>query len=250
MTKTEMLSIETIPADWRAPRNVIAHTTTRQGGVSTGAYASLNLGDHVGDDPETVARNRALLREALRLPGEPVWLKQVHGTEVVDAATATAGVAADGAWTDRRGVVLAILTADCLPVFLCDKAGTRIALLHAGWRGLVDGVIEAGVRALGVPAGELLAYLGPAIGPAGYEVGDEVREAFTSRDPRAGIGFLPRGNGRWAADLYGLAQRRLHALGVVEVSYRDRCTCGEPEVFYSYRRDGVTGRMASLMWLE
>lgn len=245
-----MENIKTIPALWSAPNGVHALTTTRVGGVSASPYNTFNLGDHVGDDASAVAANRALLRKELKLPSEPIWLKQVHGVNVVDAATAASGVTADGAWTDRRGVVLAILTADCLPVFLCDRAGMKVALLHAGWRGLAAGVIEAGVRALGVPGEELLAFLGPAIGPAGYEVGNEVRAAFTSEDPRAGTAFLPRGDGRWAADLYGLAQMRLHALGVADVQYEDRCTCGEPEVFFSYRRDGATGRMASLIWIE
>jgi hypothetical protein len=245
-----MEEIKTLSAQWPAAKNVHALTTTRVGGVSSAPYDSFNLGDHVGDDPNAVKMNRALMRQALKLPGEPVWLQQVHGVDVVDAAMATPGVSADGAWTDRRGVVLAILTADCLPVFLCNRAGTKIALLHAGWRGLSAGVIEAGVRALGVPGEELLSYLGPAIGPAAYEVGDEVREAFAGYDARAGAAFLPRGNGRWAADLYGLAQMRLHALGVVDVQYEDRCTCGERELFFSYRRDGATGRMASLIWLD
>jgi hypothetical protein len=236
--------------------------------VSRGSYESFNLGDHVGDDPGAVQRNRALLREALDLPAEPLWLKQVHDTNVVDAATAPPGVTADGAWTDKPGVVLAALTADCLPVFLCDRAGTKIALLHAGWRGLAGGVIEAGVRKLAVAgdvqggtspgprgtsvraAGEdLLAWLGPAIGPDSYEVGDEVRAAFIAHDPAAAETFWANGPGRWWADLYALARRRLLALGVRVVHGGEHCTLREPDRFFSYRRDGQCGRMASLLWL-
>ena len=244
-------SPEPVFPDWPAPANVHALTTTRVGGFSQGPYTSFNLGDHVGDDPDTVARNRALLREALKLPLEPLWLKQVHGTNVVDAASAHThiGVTADGAWTHRPGVVCAVLTADCLPVFLCDRQGTKVALLHAGWRGLAAGVIEAGVRALATPSAELLAWLGPAIGPDSYEVGDDVRRAFLDDDPGAAEGFRPAGAGRWHADLYALACRRLQAQGVNAIHGGNFCTLRERERFYSFRRDGVTGRMASLIWL-
>jgi YfiH family protein len=243
-------NLQFIPAHWPAPKNVRAITTIRAGGLSVGAYESFNLGDHVGDDPESVRRNRALLRGALKLSSEPVWMKQVHGVNVVNAAQANAGVTADGAWTDRHGIVCAVLTADCLPVFLCDKNGTKVALLHAGWRGLAAGVIEAGVQALAMPGDELLAYLGPAIGPGSYEVGDEVREAFEHQSPAAAMAFLPRGSGRWLADLYELAEWRLRALGVTKITFDDRCTCRERDSFFSYRRDGVCGRMASLTWIE
>jgi YfiH family protein len=241
--------LQYITPDWPAPANVRALTTTRAGGVSRGPFESFNLGDHVGDDPGAVQRNRALLREALRLPAEPLWLKQVHGTNVVDAATAAPGVTADGAYTDKRGVVLAALTADCLPVFLCDRAGTRIALLHAGWRGLAGGVIEAGVGKLAVAGGELLAWLGPAIGPDSYEVGDEVRAAFCAHDPASAPAFRTNGRGGWWADLYELARQRLRALGVRELHGGQHCTLREQDRFFSYRRDGQCGRMASLLWL-
>ena len=240
---------EPIYPDWPAPANVRALTTTRVGGFSHGRYASFNLGDHVGDDPDAVARNRALLREALKLPLAPLWLKQVHGTNVVDAASAHISVTADGAWTARPGVVCAVLTADCLPVFLCDRQGTKVALLHAGWRGLAAGVIEAGVRALATPGAELLAWLGPAIGPDSYEVGDDVRDAFLDDDPGAAEAFRPAGAGRWRADMYVLARRQLRQRGVCAVYGGDRCTRREHGTFYSFRRDGVTGRMASLIWL-
>jgi len=187
---------EFIFPDWPAPANVKALTTTRVGGLSRGPYASFNLGDHVDDDPDVVRRNRAWLREALALPAEPVWLKQVHGVTVVDAASADADTIADGAWTDRSGVVCAVLTADCLPVFLCNRQGTKVALLHAGWRGLAAGVIEAGLQALATPGAELLAWLGPAIGPDSYEVGDTVRDAFLTQDAGAAACFRAHGAGR------------------------------------------------------
>lgn len=241
--------LEFVYPDWPAPKNVRAVTTTRAGGVSRGPYESLNLGDHVGDGPEAVRRNRALLRAALKLPSEPLWLRQVHGTNVV-AATAQAGVTADGAWTERRDVVCAVLTADCLPVFLCDRHGTKVALLHAGWRGLAAGVIEAGVRALGIPGENLLAWLGPAIGPQSYEVGDDVRNAFLGADPQAAQAFAPGAAGRWRADMHALARQRLGALGVREIHGGGRCTLREAGRFFSHRRDGTCGRMASLIWLE
>lgn len=245
-----MAELQFITPDWPAPTRVRALTTTRAGGASAGAYSSLNLGDHVGDDPQAVGRNRALLREQGALPAEPLWLKQVHGTNVVNALKVTAGVEADGAYTDTAGVVLAVLTADCLPVLLCDRRGSAVAVLHAGWRGLAAGVIEQGVRALNVPAGALLAWLGPAIGPDSYEVGEEVRSAFVGSDPGAAGAFRESEAGRWHADLYELARRRLRALGVEAIHGGGQCTLRDAERFYSFRRDGQTGRMASLIWLD
>ncbi len=244
-----MKPLEFVYPDWPAPKNVRAVVTTRAGGHSAGAYASFNLGHHVGDDPQAVERNRARLREALQLPAEPLWLEQVHGRQVVDAAASVPGVMADGAYTDCVGVVLAVLTADCLPVFLCDRAGARVALLHAGWRGLAAGILEAGVHALAVPGSELLAWLGPAIGPQSYQVGEEVRSAFVAQDAQAAAAFQHDGEGRYRIDLYALARRRLHALGVHAVFGGQYCTFLEQDRFYSYRRDGICGRMASLLWL-
>jgi YfiH family protein len=238
-----------VAPDWPAPARVRALTTTRVGGASRAPYDSLNLGDHVGDDPEAVRQNRARLRETSALPAEPVWLKQVHGVRVIDAATNPAGTEADGAWTDRPGVVCAVLTADCLPIFLCDRKGTKVALLHAGWRGLAGGVIESGLRVLNAPPEALLAWLGPAIGPDSYEVGDDVRRAFPDDDPGASEAFRPAGAGRWFADVYALARRQLRQRGVCAVYGGERCTLRERGTFYSFRRDGTTGRMASLIWL-
>lgn len=236
-----------IVPDWPAPANVHALVTTRGGGVSVGPYASLNLADHVGDDPAAVAENRRRLRALL--PAEPVWLDQVHGTRCVDAAGVAPGSKADASFTRTPGVVCAVLTADCLPVLLCDEAGTVVAAAHAGWRGLAAGVLEATVAAMGVPGERLLAWLGPAIGPASFEVGGEVRDAFVAHDPAAETAFRARANGKWLCDLTRLARLRLAALGVCRLTSADFDTCRDAERFFSYRRDGATGRMASLIWI-
>lgn len=236
--------------DWPAPANVHAVSTTRRGGVSRAPYDSMNPAGHVGDDEAAVAANRQQLLEALALPAGPVWLRQVHGTGVVDAAAAGPEPVADAAVSRQQGVVCAVLTADCLPLLLCDRAGTVVAVAHAGWRGLAAGVIERTVAAMGVPPRQVLAWLGPAIGPAAYRVGEEVREVFTGYDPQAVAAFVPAADGGWYADLYRLARQRLATSGVSAVSGGDRCTFTETRDFYSYRRDGVTGRMASLIWLE
>lgn len=229
---------------WPAPRNVRACTTTRDGGVSLAPYASLNLGDHVGDDPAAVSENRARLRRALELPAEPLWLTQVHGI----AVAAGQGGCADASVAFGPGTVCTVMTADCLPLLLCDRAGTVVAAVHAGWRGLLAGVIEAAVSRLHVPGAELLAWLGPAIGPLAFEVGEEVRAAFVAEDAAAAAAFQPAPGGRWLADIYALARLRLARCGVTAVYGGELCTFSDPR-FYSYRRDGVTGRMASLIWL-
>ena len=240
------MSIEFIIPDWPAPPNVRALVTTRHGGVSSGPYASLNLGDHVGDSPAAVAENRRLLRA--HLPAEPVWLKQVHGKRCLDAAQAQVGSEADAAFARTPGVVCTVLTADCLPMLLCDRQGTVVAAAHAGWRGLAAGVIESTVAAMGLPGEQLMAWLGPAIGPENFEVGDEVRAIFVAHDPQAANAFVPQGNGKWLCDIYALAQQRLRALGVCRIAGPDFCTLRDARRFYSYRREGVTGRMASLIW--
>jgi hypothetical protein len=242
--------IELISPDWPAPKNVRAFTTTRVGGVSLGPYASLNLGDHVGDDPAAVGRNRELMRAALKLPAEPLWLRQVHGVQVIEATHVDAHSKADGAWTAKPGVVCAVLVADCLPVFLCDRAGAKVAVLHAGWRGLAAGVVEQGVRALGVVTEDLLVWLGPAIGPNAFEVGPEVKAAFVKNNPAAEAAFVPTNDDRYLADLYALARLRLNAMGITEIFGGGFCTFTDRDRFFSFRRDGACGRMASLIWLE
>ncbi|MDO9219442.1 MAG: peptidoglycan editing factor PgeF [Thiobacillus sp.] len=220
--------------------------STREGGVSHAPWASLNLGDHVGDDPVHVAANRAHLRRAL--PSEPGWLKQVHSATVVEAGLNVPE--ADAAYSRKAGTVCAVLTADCLPVLLCDRAGSVVAAAHAGWRGLADGVLEATVAAMQAPPGEILAWMGAAIGPQAFEVGDEVRQVFVAQHPETARAFSPHAPGKWLADIYQLARIRLNHAGVPAVYGGGRCTFTETERFFSYRRDGVTGRMASLIWLE
>jgi YfiH family protein len=231
---------------------VRALITTRAGGASRGAYAGLNLGLGSRDDVEDVARNRASLRHWL--PAEPLWLRQVHGTTVVEADTAAGDPAADAALARTPGRVCAVLTADCLPLLLCDEDATIVAAVHAGWRGLCSGVIEQTLRAMDRPPEALLAYLGPAIGPAAYEVGAEVRAAFVAADvggdPQSEAAFAPGKPGKFYADLYALARARLARSGVARVYGGGYCTYTERERFYSYRRDGATGRMASLIWIQ
>ncbi len=240
--------LDWIVPDWPAPARVRAVATTRRGGVSQGGYAGLNLALHVGDDEAAVRENRRRLRTALSLPGEPCWLEQVHGSRVVPAV---AGERADGAFTTRSGQVCAVLTADCLPVLLCDRGGDWVAAVHAGWRGLAAGVLEQAVARWPGEAAELLAWLGPAIGAAQFEVGDEVRQAMLAGDAGAGEAFRPsRQPGRWLADLYALARRRLLGSGVAAVYGGGYCTYRESGRFFSYRRDGACGRMASLIWLH
>ena len=237
-----------ITPDWPAPPNVKALMTTRCGGVSAGPYASLNLGTQAGDDAACVARNRDILRE--RLPQFPRWLMQEHGATVVAAHDLGDAPAADAAWTDRPGVVCAVLVADCLPVLLCDRAGTAVGIAHAGWRGLAGGVIERTVEAMQRPARELIAWLGPAIGPEAFEVGQDVYDAFVQRDAAAAVAFRHRPNGKYLADLYALARQRLCASGIMAAYGGGFCTVTEAERFYSFRRDKVTGRMAALVWME
>jgi YfiH family protein len=238
-----------IVPDWPVPLHVRAVTTTRTGGVSRGPWQSMNPADHVGDDPQLVMANRAQLAATLDLPSAPHWLRQVHGTTIVDAATAGAGVEADGSWTDHPNCVCAVLTADCLPVLLADRQGSCVAAVHAGWRGLAAGVIEAAVSKLQPVGGDLLAWLGPAIGPQAFAVGDDVRKVFVEHDPRAAAAFTTLPNGSQYADLYFLARQRLAAVGVHDVFGGQYCTATDAERFFSYRRDGVTGRMATLIWL-
>ena len=233
--------------DWPAPPKERALQTTRNGGLSAAPYASLNLGDHVGDTPLVVARNRMLLQPLL--PSEPVWLKQVHGTEVADAGQASCWPQADACITSHPGAVCVVMTADCLPVLLCDERGSVVGAAHAGWRGLCDGVIEQTVRAMHVPPHTLMAWLGPAIGPRAFEVGAEVREAFMAQQPQAVAAFTPGASGKWFADIYQLARLRLQALGITRVYGGGLCTYTEQQRFFSYRRDGVTGRMGTLIWM-
>jgi YfiH family protein len=234
--------------DWPAPASVRALITTRAGGVSRGAHASFNLGLRAGDDPQAVAANRERLRAVL--PQEPKWLRQVHGNVVVEADALQAVPEADAAVARRPGTVCAVMVADCIPVLFADRAGTVVAVAHAGWRGLASGVIENTIRSMDVPAAGLIAHLGPGIGPRAFEVGADVRDAFLSDDPRAETAFRPHAPGKWLADLFLLARQRLARAGVTQVSGGGLCTHADPLRFYSYRRDGETGRMAALIWRD
>ena len=236
-----------IVPDWPAPARVRSLITTRRGGVSTGAHASFNLGLRADDDPRAVAANRAALRE--HLPQDPVWLKQVHGARVVRADAVNDSPEADAAYTRRAETVCAVMVADCMPVLLCDTQASVVAIAHAGWRGLSAGVIENTIAAMGVKANDLLAFLGPAIGPAAFEVGADVRDAFLAADAAAAAAFTPHREGKWLADLFLLGGQRLARAGVHRIYGGGLCTFSDPARFYSYRRDRTTGRMAALIWL-
>lgn len=232
---------------------VRAFTTTRTGGLSGPPFATLNLGNMAADDPATVRANRRRLRRALDVPAKPRWLRQVHGTRVVTLGPQAASEPseADAAWTGEAGVVCAALTADCMPVVLADEQGTAVAVAHAGWRGLADGVVEAALAALPIPPARCRAWLGPAIGPRAFEVGPEVRERLLAADSGAGAALRRGAGDRWLADLYELARRRLRSAGVARIDGGGHCTFGEPTRFFSHRRDGyATGRMATLAWLQ
>jgi YfiH family protein len=241
-------------ADWPAPFNVKTAVSTREGGVSLPPYDGLNLGSHVNDRPEAVAQNRPLFKQQAKMPAEPLWLNQVHGTDcvVLEQTDFSAGpFTADASTTKTKGLVSVVLTADCLPVLFCDEAGTQVAAAHAGWRGLVDGVLEQTLAQFPEP-NRVMAWLGPAIGPTAFEVGDEVRLAFIQKDAKAGDAFtaVPDKAGKWLADLYQLARLRLNACGVSQIYGGGFCTYTDSQAFYSYRRDGQTGRMASCIWID
>ncbi len=255
-TQADLLASFIIP-NWPAPANVKALQTTRIGGISQAPYASLNLAAHVGDHRVAVAHNRQLLNQYL--PSEPVWINQIHGIKAIDAATAGGVQAADAAYTAKANVVCVTMTADCLPVLLCDEAGTVVAAIHAGWKGLLDGVIENTINTMqaasrtatnqALNTQHLMAWLGPAIGPQAFEVGSEVRATFIAVDANATLAFKALGPNKWLCDLFLLARQRLNTLGVTQIYGGNLCTYTDATRFYSYRRDHVTGRMASLIWL-
>jgi YfiH family protein len=241
--------------DWPAPSCVRALCSTRSGGVSTGRYASLNLGLHVGDDPHAVTENRQRLQAAMGV--RAVFLNQVHGSDMLEVSSNTAdALSADGAFTSASGVACTVMVADCLPVLFCDVRGQSVAAAHAGWRGLLGarglGVLEAAVAALGTPVEGLMAWLGPCIGPQAFEVGEEVRAAFVDQASQTANCFKPLSPGKWLADLPGLARQRLAAAGVERTFGNDSsaawCTVGNPPRYFSYRRDGISGRMAASIW--
>lgn len=240
-----------ITPTWNAPANVHAFTTTRAGGVSEGIYGSLNLGDHVDDNPLAVARNRQIVGETMQLPSEPLWLKQVHGIDVQGHGASECYPTADASTANSPKRVCVVMTADCLPVLFCNKAGTVVGAAHAGWRGLCDGVLEQTIKKMGCQPEDIMAWMGPAIGAEAFEVGGEVRQAFLAKDAQAEAAFKPaQGADKWLGDLYLLARQRLNALGVSDVTGGDYCTFSDSERFFSYRRDGQTGRLGSFIWLS
>lgn len=240
--------------NWNAPKNVKAMASTRLGGFSTECYQGLNLGSHVGDDLDTVIRNRQWLAQSANMPSAPIWLNQTHSTIVERVTQPTLKTLdADGLVTSKSGVVLSAMTADCLPVLLTNRQGTQVSAVHAGWRGLADGIVENAVAMFDRDAdtGNVIAWLGPAIGASVFEVGNDVLQAFCDVDSRGIDAFKPTGQvGKWWANMELLATQRLNALGVTQVFASGLCTYSEPERFYSYRRDGVTGRLASFIWIE
>ncbi|MGV7092270.1 purine nucleoside phosphorylase YfiH [Siccibacter turicensis] len=238
-----------IVPQWPLPPGVRACSSTRIGGVSQAPYDSLNLGAHCGDNQADVDENRARVYQAAGFPRQPVWLEQVHGRDVLKlTGEPPASKRADAAWTDQRGTVCAVMTADCLPVLFCNKSGTQVAAAHAGWRGLCDGVLEETVASFTDAPENIIAWMGPAIGPAAFEVGAEVREAFMARDAQAVNAFVPKGE-KYMANLFELARQRLGNVGVTQLYGGDRCTYSEPDEFFSWRRDRTTGRLASFIWL-
>lgn len=239
---------EFIFPDWPAPKNIKSATTTRAGGYSQTPFDSFNLASHVEDKPDHVKQNRDLLIQELQLPSEPVWLEQVHSATAID--TLNKNNKADASYTKQKNTVCVVMTADCLPVLFCNKQGTQVAAAHAGWRGLADGILESTLEAMNENPAELMAWMGPAIGAKVFEVGDEVRDAFIKVLPQAEQAFTQIRPGHWLADMYLLARQRLEQQGVTEIHGGGYCTYTEKDRFYSYRRDGKTGRMASLIWIE
>ena len=245
------MSTDWIAADWPAPASIVAGTTTRRAGASTGAFASMNIAAHVGDDPAHVADNRRRFITMCDLPGEPLWMNQVHGTRIIAAGELSLQhdiPEADAIVSGRCNDVCAIMTADCLPILLCATDGTEVAAVHGGWHGLAGGIIEATVAAMSIPAENLIAWFGPAISQPAFEVVSEVRDAFVGQDDAAAGYFVANKRMRWQADLYGLARQRLTTLGVTGVYGGAFCTYGDDERFFSYRRDGHCGRMASFIF--
>lgn len=245
------MSAKFITPDWPAPDNVQALMTTRDGGVSPPPYDSLNLGAHVGDSVEHVERNREIVSQRLALPNRPKWLNQTHSTTAVSSTDAVCE--GDACFTDRDGKVCVVMTADCLPLLVCNRQGTEVAAIHAGWRGLHAGVIESTINRLNSNPAELMVWLGAAIGPQQFEVGEEVRMQFVEKDAATSQAFTPSDSaGHWLADIFQLARVRLKRLGVhgSNIYGGGHCTYSDAQQFFSYRRDGVTGRMAALIWME
>lgn len=238
--------------NWQAPKNIKALTTVRSGGVSLPPFDSFNLGDHVCDDPKAVQQNRSLLVDKFDLPHQPLFLTQTHSTKVIELPFTGSNVEADAVYTQQANQVCLVMTADCLPVLFFNKEGTEVAAAHAGWRGLCDGILEETVAKFKCPTSDIIAWLGPAIGPTAFQVGEEIIEQFCAFDSNAKLAFIPdlTTSGKFLGNLYQLATQRLNKLGITEISGGGHCTYTEQDKFFSYRRDKQTGRMASLIWIE
>ncbi|MFZ7316700.1 peptidoglycan editing factor PgeF [Avibacterium avium] len=244
--------MDALKPNWTAPANIHAFTTLRQGGVSQAPYDSFNLGDHVGDDKNSVKTNRTLLVEQFHLPQFPLFLNQTHSTRVIRLPYDGNNLDADAVYTNQPNQVCLVMTADCLPVLFTNQQGTEVAAAHAGWRGLCDGVLEQTIQQFQAEPQEIIAWLGPAIGQKSFQVGEEVRQQFIAQDPNAAQAFVPDSieQGKYLADLYHIARLRLNKLGISQISGGEHCTYLEKTAFFSYRRDKQTGRMASLIWFE
>ena len=244
--------MKAIYSNWQAPKNIKALTTVRSGGVSLPPFDSFNLGDHVCDDPKAVQQNRSLLVDKFDLPHQPFFLIQTHSTKVIELPFTGSNVEADAVYTQQANQVCLVMTADCLPVLFFNKEGTEVAAAHAGWRGLCDGILEETVAKFKCPTSDIIAWLGPAIGPTAFQVGEEIIEQFCAFDSNAKLAFTPdlTTSGKFLGNLYQLATQRLNKLGITEISGGGHCTYTEQDKFFSYRRDKKTGRMASLIWIE
>lgn len=236
--------------DWPAPPCVKAVSTTRRGGLSKAPYDHFNLALHVGDDPDAVHANRKLLKQSLKLPAEPLWLNQIHSNQVIHSDQKGSCNDADAMIGLQPGTVCVVMTADCLPLLICDRSGSKVSAVHAGWRGLLAGIIERAIAALAIEPKELIAWLGPAIGPDAFEVDEPVISSFTNLDPAYEQAFSVNRPGHWLMDIYALAEMKLRRSGVQRISGGELCTASDASRFYSYRRDGRTGRMASLIWID
>ena len=246
------MGMNAIYPNWQAPKNIKALTTVRMGGVSLPPFDSFNLGDHVCDNPKAVQQNRTLLVDKFDLPHSPLFLTQTHSTKVIELPFTGSNIEADAVYTQHSRQVCLVMTADCLPVLFCNREGTEVAAAHGGWRGLCDGILEETIAKFKCPTSDIIAWLGPAIGPTAFQVGEEVVEQFCAFDPNAKLAFTPdlTTNGKFLGNLYLLATLRLNKLGITEISGGKHCTYTEQDKFFSYRRDKQTGRMASLIWIE
>lgn len=249
MSEPDALESQLIFPDWPAPANIRAISTTRLGGVSHSPWHQMNLAIHVGDDPRDVQQNRDILMNMAQLPQEPMWLQQVHGCDVFDANNPVSKEC-DASVSRRCGEICVVMTADCLPLLMTNRQGTVVAAVHAGWKGLASGVIERAIDSMACDAKDILVWLGPAIGPNHFEVGEDVYAAFVDKNTAANSAFVSVSDGKWLCNLYRLARQCLSAYGILSVTGGDLCTYSDAERFFSYRRDGVTGRMASLIWME